>query len=203
MYYIYAYFDPRTNLPFYIGKGKDTRKFDHLNESSSKKENKEKFKIIQELKLANLSPIIKELESNIENESMAYDREDFYILKYGRKDIDQNGILTNKTIGGKHPPAPVWTAEKRRQHSEFNEEYWTTERRKTHGLKTKGNNGGFLGGETVKGTVSVTDLNGNNLRIPKIEYDSQDKSGDPTKIKYVSASSNDARRRRNTLRTVT
>ena len=63
MFYIYAYIDPRTNLPFYIGKGKDDRKFDHLNENSSKKENKEKYKIIAELKSLGMSPIIKELES--------------------------------------------------------------------------------------------------------------------------------------------
>jgi hypothetical protein len=112
MFYIYAYIDPRTDLPFYIGKGKDTRKFDHLNEASSKKENKEKFKIIQELGSLNLSPVITELESSIENELMAYNREDYYILKYGRKGIEPNGILTNKTIGGKHPPKPNWTKEK-------------------------------------------------------------------------------------------
>lgn len=203
MYYIYAYIDPRNNLPFYIGKGKDDRKFSHLKEHNTKTENRDKLNIIQELRSLNLSPVITELESNIEDELMAYNREDYYILKYGRKGIESHGILANKIVGGKKPPKPIWTEEKKNAHSEFNKTYWTAERRKQHGLKTKGNTGGILGGLAVRGTVSVTDINGNNLRISKIEYDSQSKSSDLTKIKYVSASSNEARRRRNTLRTVT
>jgi hypothetical protein len=95
---LYAYIDPRTILPFYIGKGKNDRKFNHLNESPSKKENKEKFQLIQELQLLGMLPIIIELESDIDNELLAYNREDYYILKYGRKGIEPNGILTNKTI---------------------------------------------------------------------------------------------------------
>jgi hypothetical protein len=203
MYYIYAYIDPRNNLPFYIGKGKDDRKFSHLKEHINKTENRDKLKVIQELQSLNLSPIIMELESNIKNELMAYNREDYYILKYGRKGIESYGILTNKIIGGKTPPTPIWTDEKKKAHSEFNKTYWTDERRKQHGLITKGNKGGLHGGMAVKDTVSVTDLQGNNLRIPKVEYYSQDKLSDITKTKYVSASSNEARRRRNTLRTVT
>jgi hypothetical protein len=194
MYYIYAYIDPRNNLPFYIGKGKDTRKFDHLNENSSKKENKEKWHMIKELINAGTPPIILELESNIENELLAFNREDYYILKYGRRGIEENGILTNKTIGGKQPPIPAWSIEDRKRHSEFNKNYWTPERRKAHGLKTKGNNGG----KATRGTVNVTDLFGVNKRISKDVYDNMDRSKDVNNWEYVSVSSKESKRRRQT-----
>lgn len=192
MYYIYAYFDPRTNLPFYVGKGKDDRKFSHLKEHDLKTENRDKLKVLKELKSLNITPIIKELESNIQDESVAYTREDFYILSYGRKGIEPYGILTNKIIGGKTPPTPVWTEEKKKAHSNFNKTYWTAERRKAHGLKTKGNNGG----KVSLGTVSVTDLQGNSKRIPKELFDSIDRLRDITEWEYVSVTSKESKRRK-------
>jgi hypothetical protein len=200
MYYIYAYIDPRNNQPFYIGKGKGERKFDHLNENSSKKENREKYKIIHELKNCNLSPIIKELETDIENESIAYNREDYFILLYGRKGIESYGILTNKTLGGKHPPKPVWTEEKKKQHSEWNKSYWTTEQKKEHRKKLLPS----IVTEEIReiislhsiGTVAVTDIFGNSKRISKSEYDDIDKTGKINTWKYVSVSSKESKRRK-------
>jgi hypothetical protein len=62
MYYIYQYIDPRNNLPFYIGKGKDTRKYAHLYNEQSKRENPTKAQIIKEILDAGLFPIIKEIQ---------------------------------------------------------------------------------------------------------------------------------------------
>lgn len=31
-YYVYVYSDPDTNKPFYVGKGKENRVFNHLND---------------------------------------------------------------------------------------------------------------------------------------------------------------------------
>lgn len=192
MYYIYSYIDPRTNLPFYIGKGKNDRKFNHLNESPSKKENKEKFQIIQELQLLGMLPIIVELESCIDNELLAYNREDYYILKYGRKGIEPNGILTNKIIGGKHPPTPKWDIDRKKKHSDWNKNYWTTERRNLHKPIDPG-----------VGMVVVTDKLGNSKRIDKAIYDSMDKTSNMATWEFVPVSSNESKKRRNTLRTVT
>lgn len=192
MYYIYAYIDPRTNTPFYIGKGSRNRKFNHLKEHDGNTENRDKLAVIKELFLLQLAPIIVELESNIENEDLAYNREDYYILTYGRKGFELNGILTNKTIGGKHPPTPVWTAEKKKAHSDFNKSYWTPEKRKAHGLKTKGN----TGGKSSYGTVNVTDLYGVNKRILKSIYDEMPRPENINNWEYVSVSSKESKRRR-------
>lgn len=194
MYYIYAYIDPRNNLPFYIGKGKGSRKLNHLKETDNKTENRDKLSVIKELQSLNLSPVIIELETGIESELLAYNREDFYILKYGRKGFEQGGILTNKTIGGKHPPTPNWSKERKNLHSEFNKKFWTEERRKAHGLLTKGN----TGGSKTAGTVNVVDINGNGKRIPKSQFDAIDRSGEINTWEYVSVSSKEAKRRKNT-----
>lgn len=185
MFYIYAYIDPRNNLPFYIGKGKDDRKFDHLNENSSKKENREKYKIIAELKSLGLSPIIEELESNIVDEFIAYNREDFYILSYGRKGIEPDGILTNKTIGGKSPPKPVWDYARKEQHSEFNKAFWTDEKRLEH---SKNN--------PAKGIVHTRDKTGKVCRIPVDEFHSMSKPDDLTLWEYAPVNSKEAKRRK-------
>jgi hypothetical protein len=191
MYYIYAYIDPRNNQPFYIGKGTKNIKFNHLKEHNGNTDNRDKLKILKELQVLSLSPIITELESDIKNELIAYNREDYYILFYGRKGIESYGILSNKIIGGKTPPKPIWTEEKKKKHSDFNKSYWTEEKRKHHGSLTKGNKGGA----STKGTISVTDIHGNNMRIPKSEYDNMDKTGNINDWKYVSVSSNESKRR--------
>lgn len=184
MFYIYAYIDPNTNLPFYIGKGKGNRKTHHLNEASSKKENREKWRTICSLRDAGTPPIIEVLEDNIANEALAWNREDYYILKWGRKDIDTNGILTNKTIGGKQPPKPVWTDSKKKQHSEWNKSYWTDERKALHPTEHSMN------------SVSVTDLDGVSKRIPKSVYDNIDKTKPINTWEYVSVSSKESKRRK-------
>jgi uncharacterized protein len=52
--YVYVYFDPDTNQPFYIGKGQNDRCFQHLEDQSESK----KVKKLMELKKNNKEPII-------------------------------------------------------------------------------------------------------------------------------------------------
>lgn len=182
MFYIYAYIDPTSNAPFYVGKGTGSRKFDHLNETSSRKENREKWQIIEKLLHAGTPPVIVELESNIENESLAFDREDYYILQYGRIGIDPGGILVNKTIGGKQPPKPIWDEKKKKQHSEWNKSYWTKERRTQH--------------RHGAGAISVTDKYGNSCRLAKSIYDALDKSVPIEFWDYVPVASKESKRRK-------
>jgi hypothetical protein len=94
MFYVYVYYHPETNLPFYIGKGTGTRYLKHLTETKENTENYKKWAVIQGLRNKGLEPIIKKVfETNNEND--AYNEELRLIKLYGRRDIDQDGILTN------------------------------------------------------------------------------------------------------------
>lgn len=110
MFYVYEYVDPRTNLPFYIGKGKGNRYLKHLNETYENTENKKKYAHITGLRNKGLEPIINKIKTNL-SETDAYDLETELIKKYGRRDLDPDGILTNicednrpPRLVGKHNP---------------------------------------------------------------------------------------------------
>ena len=53
-YYVYIYSDPETKIPFYIGKGKGNRCFNHLFQTGES----EKIKKLQELKAEGKEPVI-------------------------------------------------------------------------------------------------------------------------------------------------
>jgi len=83
IYYIYAYINKKTGLPYYIGKGKNKRAFvKHKNVSTPKDKSKIVF-----------------LETNLSDVgAQALERR--YIEWFGRKNIDENGILLNTKEGG-------------------------------------------------------------------------------------------------------
>lgn len=103
MYYIYAYIDPRNNLPFYIGKGSGNRYLCHLSETKDNTENRKKYAYIQGLRNKKLEPRIIKLHKDIFSEAVAYDIEEAYIKLFGRKGIDPNGILTNICADARPP----------------------------------------------------------------------------------------------------
>jgi hypothetical protein len=95
MYYVYELIDPRVNLPFYVGKGKDNRVYFHLSEKSrAKSDNQRKFNKIQKIRKEGYEPEVKIVEY-FENENDAYFYEESLIQKYGRIRYDEGGILTN------------------------------------------------------------------------------------------------------------
>ena len=63
-YYVYLYVDPRTNVPFYIGKGKGDRAFSHLKGTSESA----KAKVISELNKLGKKPRIEILKHGLSEE---------------------------------------------------------------------------------------------------------------------------------------
>lgn len=104
-YYVYIYSDPRTNLPFYVGKGHGTRAYSHLKESYSTTKNKYKWNTIAAIRKHGFEPIIEIFKDNM-SETDAYDLERYLICKFGRSKIEPNGILTNLCIDARPPGNP-------------------------------------------------------------------------------------------------
>jgi hypothetical protein len=100
-YYVYYLIDPRTELPFYIGKGKNDRAETHLHKSS-KTVNERKDQVISEIRNEGLEPLIKKIKF-FDDEKEAYFFEEKEILKFGRRDVEPDGILTNITLHSRPP----------------------------------------------------------------------------------------------------
>jgi hypothetical protein len=104
IYYVYVYRHPITLLPFYVGKGKADRMWSHLNETFETTENRKKYAVIKNLLNLGLSPIIGRYAKNLDEE-LAYQIEEMLIEKWGRRDFEPNGILTNICKDGRPPSA--------------------------------------------------------------------------------------------------
>ena len=104
IYYVYALIDPRNNLPFYIGKGKNDRCYSHLKETKENTDNKFKFNVINIIQSSGLDVIVKKLHISLD-ESTAYEIEEQLIDKFGRRSDRKDGILTN-ICPANRPPSP-------------------------------------------------------------------------------------------------
>ena len=103
MYYIYCIIDPRNNEPFYVGKGSNKRYLDHLKYD---KNNRRKTNKINKIISDGFIPIITFLMTDIEDESVAYEYERYFIKYiFGRKDYESYGMLLNHAEGGNSPPS--------------------------------------------------------------------------------------------------
>lgn len=100
-YFVYIYRHPTTNIPFYVGYGKNKRHLDHLNEAMRHpipKFKEHKLNTIREILRAGMTPIIDIVEFNLSKEH-ACELEIFLISEIGRAD-KLEGPLTNHTMGG-------------------------------------------------------------------------------------------------------
>lgn len=101
-FYVYVYRHPITKIPFYVGKGSGNRIWHHLSETYKNTENRKKYAVIKNLLNDNLTPIIGRYAKNL-NEEEAYKIEEYLICKWGRRDIDENGKLTNICTSNRPP----------------------------------------------------------------------------------------------------
>jgi len=102
MYYVYQIVDPRTNQPFYVGKGTGTRAQQHLWDIS-REHNKYKDNKIAAIRAEGLEPRIEFIAEDIVDETLAYNIEEELIKKYGRKGYEPDGILTNVCENNRPP----------------------------------------------------------------------------------------------------
>lgn len=113
MYYVYIYIDPFTNIPFYVGVGKNNRLWFHLKDAKCKQHptrgNKHKFYKIKQILNTGKEPIIYKLYENLSKEH-ALKLEIYLILLIGRIDLG-TGSLTNLTNGGDFIINYKWTDE--------------------------------------------------------------------------------------------
>lgn len=93
MYYVYALIDPRSKLPFYVGKGKGERWKHHLGQSKRRNDNWFKMCIIEDIRKDNLEPGVEFLATSILDEQLAYDIEALYIKQFKKR--SEGGLLVN------------------------------------------------------------------------------------------------------------
>lgn len=97
-YYVYIYLDPFTELPFYIGKGKNGRLYEHLTEKCLKNTTKFYNKLNSILSTGH-NPIVYKIQENLTNYE-ALNLEHFFIEHFGIK-TREGGLLYNSTVGGR------------------------------------------------------------------------------------------------------
>ena len=101
MFFAYILKDPRTNKPFYVGKGKGNRPQHHIKEAKKdgyiKFANKHKVNTIRQILDDGFEVIVQKIDADSEND--AFEMEELLIAMIGRRDIG-TGILTNLTDGG-------------------------------------------------------------------------------------------------------
>jgi hypothetical protein len=103
-FYVYIYYDPRNNQPFYVGKGCGRRCYDHLKETEYNTDNIFKWRKINSIRNDGSEPIIKKEIENL-TEEQAYNNKASLIRQYGRTGIDPLGILTNRCEDLRPPSA--------------------------------------------------------------------------------------------------
>jgi hypothetical protein len=99
IYYVYNLVNPITGIPFYVGKGKNRRCYQHLSDKPVYSKNKRLTGHIRNLRESGIEPEVKKVKENIK-EKDAYLLEE-QILQYGRIGFDADGVLLNFFISNR------------------------------------------------------------------------------------------------------
>src|SRR4051812_29505634 len=101
-YYVYAYFEPRSDVPFYIGKGRGRRAYNHLGLHRLRMGLGPFYDKLREMHASGIRPCIEILCGDLD-EDEAFECERALIDNYGRSDRGL-GPLLNHTDGGRGAP---------------------------------------------------------------------------------------------------
>lgn len=152
MYYVYAYFDPDTLKPFYIGKGSGDRSTFHLRKASIEKNtgNVWKDRKIKKLLSKEKSPIIKVIRT-FDLEIDAYEFEKNLISKR-----IGNGVLTNMCPDNRPPSQKGKKFENRKAPSNKGKpgRKWSQEEKEAHSLRMKD----YMSSADVREKLSVSKI---------------------------------------------
>lgn len=147
-FYVYVYFDPRSQgdyningeifnyKPIYIGKGQGDRVLKHIKSNKKTKLINLNKKLIKE----GIVPCYKILRE-FENEDEAHELESYLIKEVGREDLN-TGPLFNLTDGGEGHSGALYNDRQREKRSENMYSFWSslsTEERLEIGKKSKNN----------------------------------------------------------------
>jgi hypothetical protein len=99
-YYVYYLMNPLSGSPFYVGKGKNRRCYQHLTDKMEYSRNKRLTGHIRNLRDSGVEPVVIKICENMMEED-AYILEEQEILKYGRKGFDEGGCLMNIYIANR------------------------------------------------------------------------------------------------------
>ena len=99
MFYVYHLIDPRSNLPFYVGKGTGRRAWTHLSETFDV-HNPYKSRKIESIRSDGFEPVVCIIKDGMTSEeALTFEAQE--ILRYGRRNQSSLGLLTNLTDGGR------------------------------------------------------------------------------------------------------
>jgi hypothetical protein len=97
-FYVYVYIDPRTDRPFYVGKGFGKRAYAHLSPFNMTHQRTHFANTLRKMAREHVLPRVRLLATGLsEGDAHAYER--FFILALGRRD-NNTGCLCNHTNGG-------------------------------------------------------------------------------------------------------
>jgi hypothetical protein len=96
---VYELIDPLTKIPFYVGKGNITRPQEHFNLiCAGKKSSSLRLSLfLKKMKADGRTPIANIVAENLSNAD-ALQKETDLILKYGRIDYEEHGVLLNHRV---------------------------------------------------------------------------------------------------------
>lgn len=107
-FYVYAYYEPGCEFPFYIGKGKNDRYRAHTKQSSLALRTRMSNKL-KSLLSRGIQPVIRIVAQSL-TESAAFALEKRLIWVLGRRSCHRSGCLLNLTDGGEGPSGSTHSA---------------------------------------------------------------------------------------------